>query len=242
VIQPGDAIQLAPGVELRDGALTDEVSGISIPLNRSAQIVLGAPTIAAAGEALGEQGAPDGVRDALDFCIDLNARFMLNVRIALRERVRRRLAALLYGIVLHAPVHRTDAPRTRDVVRELTVPAALLTLALAPAAVLAGVVALSGAFVTGLGIVLHEVGHALALRGTPRALVMDGLRPMFLHRRLVGLRALAVAVAGPLAPSLVALAIAVLWRAGAPAAAPLAAHAFGLTTLAEDGRNACGLS
>jgi hypothetical protein len=63
-----------------------------------------------------------------------------------------------------------------------------------------------------------------------------------MHPRLGTTRAVVVAVAGPLAPALGALALVSVWNAAAAVCAPLAAHALGLTVLAPDGRNACGLS
>jgi hypothetical protein len=93
-----------------------------------------------------------------------------------------------------------------------------------------------------LGLVLHEAAHAIALHGIPRALVLDGFRPSILHPRLSGARAFAVAAVGPVVPPLAAIVAVALWHPAASACAPLAAHALGLTVLAPDGRNACGLS
>jgi hypothetical protein len=242
MIDGRDTIELVPGVALRGGSLIDPVRGAAIPLNRSAELVLTAPTIAAAGRALDRSGASNGTVDALAFCARLNALALLNVQIRLRERARRRLVAFRYGIVLHAPVRRVHVPGPVAVARVVAAPAALLTLALLPATVIAGSAAVAVAFITGAGVVLHEVGHALALRGTSYALVLDGLRPALLHRRLHGWRAVAVASAGPLAPALVALAVALTFRQAAPVLAPLAAHSLGLSILTQDGRNACGLS
>lgn len=242
MIEPDDAIELAPGVTLRDGSLVDSARGEAIPLNHSASVVLAARTIAAAGKALERAGAANGTGEALAFCGRLNTLALLNVRIGVAARTRRRLAAFRYGIVLHAPLRRVHAPGPVAVARVVAAPATLLTIALLPATALAGTVGLGVAVVTGAGIVLHEVGHALALRGRTYALVLDGLRPALLHERLTGLRRVAVATAGPLVPALTALALAVAFRPAAPMLAPLAAHALGLSILAEDGRNACGLS
>ena len=92
------------------------------------------------------------------------------------------------------------------------------------------------------GVVLHEAAHAAALWGVPRALVLHGIRPTLLHPHVGATRALLVATAGPLAPALTALLVVSFWRVSPAACAPLAAHALGLTVLAPDGRNACGLS
>ena len=116
----------------------------------------------------------------------------------------------------------------------------VLTLVALPFAVLAGSwwIAVS----VGGGVVLHELAHSIALYGVPRALVLDGLRPSVLHPRVGTVRTVVVGAAGPLGPSLVALLLVVFARSAGPASAPLAAHALGLTVLAPDGRNACGLS
>ncbi len=237
-----DAIELAPGVELRDGALVDELRGSAIPLNRSAELVLSARSICAAAALLDGAGASNGTRDALAFCNELNTRALLNVRIPFAERVRRRVAGLRYGLVLHAPLRRIQVRGALAVARAVAPLGLLLTLALLPAVVVAGALALAVAFTSGAGIVVHEVAHALALRGRRYALVLDGLRPALLHERVTGARALAVATAGPLAPALLAVALALAWRPAAPALAPLAGHALALSILAEDGRNACGLT
>ena len=242
MIDVGDSIELAPGVAVRDRELVDPVRQNSIPLNDAARVVLEAPTVRAAGARLAKAGAADGERDALEFCAELNARGLLNVSIPLRARLRRRARALRYGLLLHAPVRRFDVQSPVAVARAVAAPAALLTLALLPAVVVAGGIALAAAFATGVAIVLHEVGHALALRGLPYALLLDGLRPELLHRRLAGVRACLVAIAGPALPALAAVGLALAIRPAAPALVPLAAHALGLSVLAEDGRSACGLS
>jgi hypothetical protein len=86
------------------------------------------------------------------------------------------------------------------------------------------------------------VGHALALRGLPYALLLDGLRPELIHPRLSAARTAVVSAAGPLLPALSALALTLTLRPVAPVVAPMAAHALALSVLAADGRNACGLS
>jgi hypothetical protein len=237
-----DAIELAPGVEVRHSALVDPVRGTAIPLNHSAEIVLAARSIDAAAAALEAAGASDGAGDALAFCTELNTRALINVRIPFAERVRRRAAGLRYGLVLHAPLRRVHVPGSLAVARAVAPLGMLLTLALLPATLLAGAIAFAAAFASGAGIVVHEVAHALALRGTAYALVIDGLRPALLHERVTGARAIAAAAAGPVAPALIAVVLALAWRPIAPAVAPLAAHALALSVLSEDGRNACGLT
>jgi hypothetical protein len=242
VIELGDAIDLAPGVDLVGRRLADPIRGCVIPLNDAARLVVCAATIEEAASALTSAGARDGARDALAFCGVLNTRGLLTVRIPLRARVARRARAFRYGLVLHAPVRRVEVRGPSGVARGLAVPALLLMLAIAPVGVVAGVVGLAAAAATGAGIVLHEVGHALALRGVPYALILDGLRPELLHRRLGVVRRRSVAIAGPLLPAAAAVALSLVFRPVAPVVAPLAAHALALSVLADDGRNACGLS
>jgi hypothetical protein len=91
----------------------------------------------------------------------------------------------------------------------------------------------------GAGVLLHELGHAAALRGVPHVLVRRGLAPRLLHPQLPPGRLLAVAAAGPLSPAFAGLALA---HVAGIASLPLAAHALALTVAAPDGRNACGLS
>ena len=241
MIETGDAIELAPGVEVRGDVLVDPIRRRAIPLNAAALAVLRAETLHDAAATLAAAGAADGSRDALSFCRELNARGLLNVRISFGARQLRRLCGLRYGLVLHAPVRRLDVPGASAVARAVAPSAALLTAALLPVGLLGGLLAAAAAVVTGAGIVLHEVGHALALRGLPYALLLDGLRPELLHARLGGLRAVVVAAAGPLLPALVAVGLSLAFTPAAPVLAPLAAHALGLSVLTEDGRKACGL-
>jgi hypothetical protein len=110
-----------------------------------------------------------------------------------------------------------------------------VVVVLLPLALLGGPWTIAAAFAAGSGIVVHEAAHAVALHGVPRALVLDGLRPSILHPPVGARRTFVAAVAGPLAPTLVALAVALGWRSAAPAVVPLAAHVLGLTVIAPDG-------
>jgi hypothetical protein len=245
VIHPEDRVELPFGVELRDGLLVDAVRGVHLPVNDSGRIVLeraNGATIERLGAELTRAGSRDGVRDALAFCKQLNERFLLNIRVGAATRLRRRLHAFGYGIVLRGPARRVRAESTFDVVRVVSPVGAILTLSLLPLALVGGPWTLAAAAATGLGVVVHEVAHAVALRGVPSAVVLHGLRPTLLHPRLGAARALLVASVGPLAPSLTAIAAAAAWRPSALAVAPLGAHALALTVLCPDGRNACGLS
>lgn len=242
MIQARDEIELAPGVRLRGESIVDPVRRSAVPLNATARLVVAARTVEGAAAELTAAGASDGSRDALAFCGELNARGLLNVRIPLVARVLRRLAAIRYGLVLHAPVRRIDVSGPLTVAGAVAKPAAVLSLALLPVATFAGVAAVAAAVATGAAVVLHEVGHALALRRLPYALLLDGLRPELIHPRLSGRRAAVVAAAGPLLPALSAVALTLAVRPLAPVVAPMAAHALALSVLADDGRNACGLS
>lgn len=214
-----DRIVLAPGVALDGGCVVDRVRALRLPANPSALAVLACAdgrTVAEVGAALERLGSGDGLREALAFCAELNRHLLVNVR-------SRRPRTLLL------PVRTTVA-------RAVLPAAAALTLLSLPAAV--AVHAWTIAPVVGAGLVLHEFAHAAALGGIPHAGVRRGLRATVVHPRLAPLRALVAGAAGPLAPALVAPALA---RVAAPAALLLAVHALALTVLSPDGRAACGL-
>jgi len=241
MIEPGDRVELAPGVVLADGGVVDVVRRASIHTNESAQLVLAhanGATVAELGDVLTRAGASDGLRDARAFCTQLNRSLLVNVRVSRAESLRRRLAAARFGVVARVPLRRLDARSPARVLRGLLPAGAVLVLLTLPFAILAGMWTV--ALAVGGGVVVHELAHTVALLGVPRALVLDGLRPSVLHSRLGATRTTVVAACGPLAPSLAALVLISLVRS--PACAPLAAHALGLTVLAPDGRNACGLS
>jgi hypothetical protein len=233
-----DRISLAPGVTLDGDVVVDAVRGLRVPASPAAALVLAhadGRTIAAVGDVLTRHGSVDGRRDALEFSGELSRRLLVNVRIRPAALASRAVAAARRGVILHAPPRRV-----RSLPVGLAVSACVLAVAVAPVALVlrAWALVLGVAF----GVVLHEAAHAIALRGIPRALVLNGVRPSILHPRLGGTRAFVVAAAGPVVPSLAALLTLALWHASAPACAALAAHALGLTVLAPDGRNACGLS
>lgn len=245
MIAADDRVSLPPGVELRGRTLVDSVRGVELPLNECAVLVLmraNGASVASLGAALAAAGACDGLQDALSFCSALNARYLLNVEIGLVPRAGRRLRALAYGIVVHVPPRRVSAGSLHEVVRAVAPAGATVAGLLAPLALLGGVWTLAAALATGAGIVLHELGHALALRGVPSAVVLHGLRPTLLHPRLGFVRTVAVATAGPLLPALAALCASLAWEPLALATAPVGAHALALTVFSPDGRNACGLS
>ncbi len=233
-----DRVVLAPGVSVEAGAVVDRVRGLRVPASASALLVLthaDGRTIADVGSVLARNGATDGAGDALAFCSELNRRLLVNVRIGTVAVVRRRLAGAARGVLLQVPPRRV-----RSLPLGLTASAGALAVVAAPLAIALGAWPLALG-VCG-GVALHELAHAAALHGSPRALVLHGFRPTLLHPRLGPLRAFVVATAGPLVPALGALLVLTVWRAAAAGCAPLAAHALGLTVLAPDGRNACGLS
>jgi hypothetical protein len=243
MIEATDVIELAPAVVMRDGILVVDVRGVEVPLNPSARVALEtAGTISDVAAALERLGAREPLRDAVTFARQLNALLLVNVRAPLRDRVLRRLHALRYGIVLQAPARRLEVGTPVSFVCALTPTALAILLLLLPPALLAGAWVCAGAFAAASGVVVHEGAHAVALRGVPRALVFDGLKPSILHAPVGAVRTLAAAVAGPLVPALAAVVCVLTWRAAAMACVPLAAHALGLTVAAPDGRNACGLS
>lgn len=238
MIAAEDRISLAPGVTLEGNVVVDDARGLRVPASPAAVLVLAhadGRTIAAVGDVLTRCGARDGHHDALEFSRELSRRLLVNIRIRPTAFVARVVGAARRGVILHAPPRRV-----RSLPLGLGVPVCALAVAAAPFTLLLGAWTIALGVV--LGLVLHEAAHTIALYGIPRALVLDGLRPSILHPRLGGARAFAVAAAGPVVPPLAALVTVVLWHAAAPACAPLAAHALGLTVLAPDGRNACGLS
>jgi hypothetical protein len=238
VIAVEDRLYLAPGVTLDGDVVVDDVRGLRVPASPTAVLVLAhadGRTIAAVGDVLTHCGATDGRHDALEFSGELSRRLLVNVRIRPTAFVSRVVGAARRGVILHAPPRRV-----RSLPLGLVAPACALAAAAAPFALLLGAWMIVLGVV--LGLVLHEAAHAIALHGIPRALVLDGFRPSILHPRLSGARAFAVAAVGPVVPPLAAIVAVALWHPAASACAPLAAHALGLTVLAPDGRNACGLS
>jgi hypothetical protein len=238
VIALEDRVSLAPGVSVEAGAVVDSVRGLRVRASPSAVLVLthaDGRTIREIGAVLGRSGAEDGERDALDFCTELNRRLLVNVVIRPMSVLRRQVAAAARGIVLYVP-----ARRVRSLPLGLALCACALAAAAAPFALLLGVWPLAVGMCA--GVVLHEAAHVVALQGVPRALVVHGIRPTLVHPCVGTMRAFVVATAGPLVPALAALLAVALWHGTAAACAPLAAQALGLTVLAPDGRNACGLS
>jgi hypothetical protein len=232
VIERSDRIELAPGVWLRTGAVHDSVRGIDVPLNASAQLAFrSGTTVAELAASLSGLGARDAERDATAFAAQLNRLLLANVRTSQR--------GLLLGRGRRTRRIAIDKPWT--FAAALIPSAAVVVAVLLPLAALGGGWTVAAAFAAGAGVVVHEAAHAVALRGIPRALVLEGLKPSILHPPVGAWRTFAAAAAGPLTPTIFGLSVALTWRAAAPAVVPLAAHVVGLTVIAPDGRAACGL-
>jgi hypothetical protein len=235
VIERSDRIDLAPGVWLRAGAVHDSVRGTDVPLNASAQLALrSGTTVAELAASLAGLGARDAEREAAAFAAELNQLLLANVRASRRGPLLRR-------VLRGRPTRRIAIDKPWTFVAALIPSAAVVVAVLLPLAALGGAWTAAAALAAGAGLVVHEAAHAVALRGIPRALVLEGLKPSILHPPVGAWRTFAAAAAGPLAPTILGLSVAVTWRAAAPAVVPLAAHVVGLTVIAPDGRAACGL-
>jgi hypothetical protein len=242
VIERNDRIELAPGVVLQADGLHDSVRGIDVPLNGSARLAFrSGVTVAELTASLARLGAREPEHDATAFAAQLNRLLLANVRASFRGRLLRRARALRHGKALRPPTHRIAIDKPWTFVTALMPSAAAVVAVLLPLVSLGGAWTIAAALAAGAGIVVHEAAHALALCGVPRALVLEGLKPSILHPPVGVWRTFAAAAAGPIAPTLLGLSIALAWRAAAPAVVPLAAHVVGLTVIAPDGRAACGL-
>jgi hypothetical protein len=260
-----DAIELAPGVQVANGALVDDARGVCFPVNDTGLFVIGCagrPLRDVAHELASRHGLePERARaDVLRFSFSLNRAQLANVVVD-GSAVRRVLAWLRLAIRL-APagtlpllnVRRfpldtsTPVRAVLGAVGALRVRAAALALAAGLIAALGGLApaALALGLGVGTGLVAHEAGHAGLLTGVPAALVISGLRTYVIHPTLAVGRRRAVAAAGPAAAAMVGIvAVSTAWLAGMPelglAGCPPAAHAVGLTVATGDGRVACGL-
>ncbi len=109
---------------------------------------------------------------------------------------------------------------------------------------LLGVVVVGG--VAGLALLVHELGHVLALGRAPAAILLVGGRTSVVHGRGTPGRAVWVALAGPLAAVLLGMVLSVVALAEqspaiALSACPAVGHALAATVAARDGRTVCGL-
>jgi hypothetical protein len=261
VICANDDIELAAGVHVQGSELVDDIRGMRIQLNPAALIALREPTPARMAAAMCSTFVVERGRaelDALTLCARLNAALLANVRVA----TPRLLARWVRDALMLAPLRRLPRwPARRRTVCTSSVGGALATVARGTAGTAAAVsavtalplvavgahgVALTAGLAAGIGLVLHEVGHAVALRGVRAALIVRGVRVSLLHRRLARRREGLVAAAGPLAVVVAALATLTAVHASASvSAAPIpvifALHAIGLTVLGQDGRKLCAV-
>jgi hypothetical protein len=270
MIEPDDAIELPEGVHLRDDGLHDDVRGVVIPVNATGAIALTESTPRAAAAALARRFEIDEQRafaDVIEYCVELNARLLLNVvpRRGRIVRVRHGLARVLVALPLRA-LPATPSRRRPVDTRSLRTVATTGVRALAPHA---SSVFVTGVFVSGaallllgaasarlavalgvtaaLAIALHELAHLVALVRVPACVATRGLRVAILHRRAPPGRTALVAAAGPVSGlGLAGLALAALaaWPSAEATAivSTFAVNAFGLTVLTRDGRTLCGLS
>ncbi len=271
MLDADDVLELAPGVSVAGGKVHDAVRGTSWPVNETACWML-----ARSGLALGEiasqlstaHGVPqDRARDdVLSFAWQLNVTLLANLRTE-RPRWRRSFGWLRLAVQL-APTGSLPPPRARrsalDTGSSLRAVASVgrglagraTTLACVTAALVAQLAVVAGTLApmaaaavgvgVGLGLLLHEAGHAIALRGSAAALVLAGSRTFVLHAPIGPRQRAAVAAAGPLVAAgtglaavgaATALDVIVL----ALVALPLCAHALAATVLSPDGRTACKL-
>jgi hypothetical protein len=263
VIAPNDRIALPKSVERRADGLYDHVRGVTLPLNAAGAVIVAARTPAAASRALRRAFAVDEERalaDAIGFCAELNERLLLNVSprrgtpvLALRW-VAHLPFMLLARRLPRVPARRrhvdTSAPRAILVTGvRATLPFALLAgigASVVASLVLGGLGAASAsttfavAVAVGTGVVLHEFGHLVLLRGVPTCAVTRGARLWLLHRALERRREALVAAAGPTtAVTIGALLLALPGLSTTVAGLTLSLHALGFTVLTADGRNLC---
>ena len=258
MIDGGDRIALPVGVTARDGALVDDVRGCVLPLNATGRAAIGASTPDEMAARLAQAYGVDretARRDALRFCCDLNARALLNVDVG----IARWFLAAFAMRGLPVPVVRRKPLATQTVCASLRTGViailwpvvglcAVTSIACALALSLAGPVDLALVASLGVagaaGVLVHELGHVVALRGVPACLLVRGLRVSVLHAACSEVRTKVVAACGP-SSALVAAAcaLALLAVTRAPIVAPcvllLAAHASGFTVATKDGRTLC---
>lgn len=265
-----DRIVLADGVRVDGSEIEDHVRQVRAPINATGAFVvtrLDRPLGSIARELAGRYGigGERAVNDVLAFAWHLNRTLFANVVPGggWVARVRSRLGLAVRLV----PAGRLPAARTRrfgldtSTVLAATASAAratagrgagvgcLVTVLALDAAVSTGSLSVAPLVVgaaVGASIVVHECGHAAALRGVPAALVLSGPRTFVVHAVLSAGRASAVAAAGPCAASAVAAFLvlgatvagtAVLALAGVV----FAAHGVCLTIATREGRGACGL-
>jgi hypothetical protein len=266
-----DTLVLPPGVRLGESGIVDDVRDLVIPANAAGLVVLAGvgATLATTIEQFGERwnlAAEESRRDVLRFAWQLNRLGLVNVRHAVPRRGRAlgwlsvATRTLPFGRlpereVCRRPLDMSSRLRaTRSTAQALALRVVLVAL-LASAALLgtgaaAGGIDVVGSLVVGsaagLAILVHELGHVLALGRTPAAMLLVGGRTSVVHRREPSGRAALIALAGPAGAVLSGMALSTFALAMessllAIAACPIAGHALAATVAARDGRTACGL-
>ncbi len=266
-----DAIVLADGVRVDSGGIVDDVRDHVLPANATASFVLaraGRPlgavvTELASAYSVEQRQAHD---DVFSFAYRLNRLLLVNIehgagrsrrlwswlRVALRlapantvPRTAWRRVGLDTRSGMRAALSTLAAVRWRA----LTIGLLASLLGVQTAAVGGVVPGWSWVVVgtaAGLGLALHEAGHAMVLGGVPAALVLAGPRTFVLHRTVSTARRRLVAVAGPAVPLAAGALVAMASRPAesaelALAACALCGHGMGLTVVTRDGRTACGV-
>ena len=263
-----DRIVLVDGIRVTGAMIEDPVREARAPLNETGAFVVtrldrSLGTIARELSTRYGIGLDRATCDVLAFAWHLNRTLFANVvpgegRVA---RARGRLLLLLRllpaGRLPHARAQRHSLD-TRSTFRAITSAArgvarrglllASLAAALAFDASLAagtpGAAPLLIGVAVGSSLVVHECGHAAALRGIPAALVVSGPRTFVLHPVLPSVRAAFVAAAGPALAVGTGVIIVLAGMATEAAALGLSglvyvAHAVGLTVATREGRRAC---
>jgi hypothetical protein len=260
-----DTLVLAPGVRLEGGDVHDAVRSTRFPVNDTGAFVVarqGCPLAVSARDLALRHGITPAraADDVLRFAAALNGALLANVvpggtrgaRLAawLSLAVRLAPAGTLPVAIARRRALVTTSPlwalvgAARALAHRSAVLTAIAAAAVAPTAPGPGAILVAAG--VGLGLLLHEAGHAVALTGVAAALVTAGARTFVLHPPLPPGRRRLVAVAGPAAAALtgaLAVTAALLLSSAelAVAGCPLAGHAVGITVATGDGRAACGL-
>lgn len=265
-------VGLLIGVTLGPDGLVDPVRAASVPVNRSGRAALeclDSHDIRGSAELIAARFSVDPDRAEQDIealCRRLKGAGLLNVRLTGTRTGRARACAsrwLTHVATGRVPARRFGVHRiTMDTrtVRSVLVsgtrallPAVLWQAAATALLVLLLLGGLGGASLAPVlaivgggagGVLVNELGHALALRSVPAA--VDGLRPAVIHGPVPDRRLAVVTAAGPLAGMLAglgALALAGLVHSGTLAllAIVLMGQGAGLTVLSRDGRKLCRL-
>lgn len=271
LLTPTDVLELAPGVTLDGDAVADPLRSSALPLNDTGAVLLTLLpcTIQELAVALVQRYGLDDDRaraDAVTFAAAMNAALVTNVRMrgtSLPARILRScslsVACAMSGVRpagARCPYTRTPLSANgrfrliAEIVRGMAkpslrcaaasvLPLAVLMLALG-LVVIPVLLAVAVAFLVGPG--LHEAGHALALRGTPSALVTTGVGAFIAQGPANPRRVRRAALAGPLLCALVAAGVVAVGFVLSAlflviTGIILSLQAVSLTVLTADGRN-----